>query len=43
MKRRKAWWVFTDKYDEANMIWTQIKINNVFSAQKNQAAVYHQD
>lgn len=36
MKRRSNWWVFTDRYDEANLIWTQIKINVVFHGQKNQ-------
>lgn len=42
IKRRKSWWTFTDRYDEANFIWTQIKINVVFSNQKNQKSIYQQ-
>ena len=36
MKRRKDWWSLTERLDEANFIWTQIKINSIFTNQKNQ-------
>lgn len=42
LKRRKSWWAFTDRYDEANFAWTQIKINIIFSNQKNQKSIYEQ-
>lgn len=32
-KRRNFWWCFTDKYDEAHFVWTQIKINQIFHNQ----------
>ena len=32
-KRRSAWWNFTERYDEANLIWTQIKIYDIFKWQ----------
>lgn len=34
-KRRDNWWVITDKIDEANFVWTQIKVSSVFSSQNN--------
>lgn len=39
-KRRKGWFNFTEKYDEANVVWTQIKINTIFTNQKNQKSIY---
>jgi hypothetical protein len=42
MKRRKTWWTFTDRYDEAHFVWTQIKINVVFSNQRNQKSIYQE-
>ena len=33
LKRREAWWSLTDKVEEANFIWTQIKVNSVFMGQ----------
>lgn len=39
-KRRKGWFNFTEKYDEANVVWTQIKINSIFTNQKNQKSIY---
>ena len=39
-KRRNFWWCFTDKYDEANFVWTQIKINQIFHVQENNEPVY---
>ena len=35
LKRREAWWTLTDKIDEANFVWTQIKVNQIFNAQTN--------
>ena len=32
-KRRSAWWDFTDKYSEANFVWTQIKFYDIFGCQ----------
>jgi hypothetical protein len=34
IKRRSSWWTFTEKYEEANLIWTQIKIPEIFRGQK---------
>jgi hypothetical protein len=35
MKRRSSWWTFTERYEEANFIWTQIKINDIFRKQSH--------
>lgn len=35
LKRREAWWTFTDKIDEANFVWTQIKVNSIYNNQAN--------
>lgn len=40
IKRRRAWMTFTDRYDDATIVWTQIKINDIFRYQKNQKSVY---
>lgn len=34
IKRRNAWWTFTDRIDEAHLVWTQIKVNDYFQLQK---------
>ena len=36
MNRREAWWCITEKIDEANFIWTQLKVNQIFSNQENE-------
>lgn len=33
-KRRESWWAITDRIDEANFVWTQIKVNYLHNAQK---------
>ena len=33
-KRRGAWWEFTDRYSDANFIWTQIKFYDIYRLQK---------
>jgi hypothetical protein len=32
--KRRSWWTFTEKWEEANFIWTQLKINNYFKLQQ---------
>jgi hypothetical protein len=31
--KRRGWWVFTEKWEEANLVWTQLKINAYFALQ----------
>jgi hypothetical protein len=31
--KRRPWWTITDKTQEANLIWTQLKISALFSMQ----------
>ena len=33
-KRRKEWWTFTDRMEEADLVWTQLKIVDFFQKQK---------
>lgn len=33
--RRRNWWVFTERWEEANLIWTQLKINGYFALQES--------
>ena len=35
MSRREAWWSVTDRIDEANFVWTQLKVNQIFNIQDN--------
>ena len=31
--KRRNWWTFTEKWEEANLVWTQLKINSYFTLQ----------
>jgi hypothetical protein len=33
--KRRSWWSFTERWEEANLIWTQLKINGYFTLQAN--------
>ena len=34
MLRRRYWWQSTDKPEEANFIWTQLKLSDIFKGQR---------
>lgn len=38
--KRRKWWSFTQKIDDANFIWTQIKNNYIFAIQPNKQSTY---
>ena len=33
--KRRGWWSFTEKWEEANFVWTQLKINNYIAMQQS--------
>lgn len=33
-KRREGWWALTNSIEEANFVWTQIKVNSIHSHQE---------
>ena len=36
--KRRYWWNFTDKPENAHLVWTQLKLNNIFKELQSSSA-----
>ena len=37
--KRRFWWTLSDKPEGCNLVWTQLKVNNIFRQQQQPCSV----